>query len=96
MKTEKVGVVTILDNEGELVGIIYNDMSTRRKVMFKCEQMSEDEMIAVLEDKVERKMFVESIPEDFTINGEDGSSRGKGFGGGEGGRGFGGGGGKAK
>lgn len=95
MKTEKVGVVTILDNEGELVGIIYNDMSTRRKVMFKCEQMSEDEMIAVLEDKVERKLVV-SIPDDFTVYGEDGGNRGKGFGGSGGGRGFGGGGGKVK
>ena len=94
VKTEKVGVVTILDGEGELVGIIYNDMSTRRKVMFKCEQMSEDEMIAVLEDKVERKMFVESIPEDFTIHGENGGNQGKGFG--VGSRGFGGGGSKGK
>lgn len=55
METKKEGVVTI-HKEGELVGIIYNDMKTRNKVMYKCEQMSEDDMIAVIEGKVEPKV----------------------------------------
>lgn len=55
METKKEGVVTI-HKDGELVGVIYNDMQTRRKVMYKCEQMSEDEMIAVIEGKVEPKI----------------------------------------
>lgn len=55
METQKLGIVAIL-KEGELVGIIYNDVKTRTKSMYSCSPMSEDEMIAVIEGKVEQKV----------------------------------------
>jgi len=52
MHTEKVGVVVIHEGE-DLVGIIYNDLKKRTKVLYKCEPMSEEDIIAVIdcEDK---------------------------------------------
>jgi hypothetical protein len=55
MNTEKVGVITILQ-EGELVGMIYNNIYTRNRIWYKCVPMTEDEMVAIIEDKVEKKV----------------------------------------
>lgn len=75
METTKEGVVTIL-KDGELVGIIYNDMKTRNKVMYSCTQMSEDDMIAVIEGKTEPKIVGASGK-----GGGSGDGKGGGFGG---------------
>lgn len=55
MNTEKVGVVTIL-HEGELVGMIYNDIVKRQRVWYKCVLMTEEEMVDIIEKKVETKI----------------------------------------
>lgn len=55
METQKIGVVTIL-KDGELVGIIYNDVKTRTKTMYSCTPMGEDDMIAIIEGKVDEKI----------------------------------------
>lgn len=54
METREEGVVTIL-KEGELVGIIYNDMEKRSKILYKCEPMTQEEIVAVLTHKDEPK-----------------------------------------
>jgi hypothetical protein len=55
MNTEKIGVVTILQ-EGELVGMIYNNIRTRQRTWYKCVPMTEEEMVAIIEDTVEKKI----------------------------------------
>ena len=51
MKTEKIGVITIL-KDGELFGIIYNDIEKRNKVMYKCTPMTEEEMVEIIEKTI--------------------------------------------
>ena len=55
MNTEKIGVVTILQ-EGQLVGMIYNDIKTRNRVWYKCTPMTEEDMINVIENQVDSKI----------------------------------------
>lgn len=40
LKTSKEGVTVIFDQEGEVCGIIYKDMKSRKNVFYKCEEMS--------------------------------------------------------
>jgi hypothetical protein len=42
--TQKEGVTTIFDADGELEGIIYKDMKSRKNVFYKCEEMSMEEL----------------------------------------------------
>ena len=54
METKEEGVVTIL-KEGELIGIIYHDMNKRSKILYKCEPMTQEEIVAVVTHKEEPK-----------------------------------------
>jgi hypothetical protein len=47
MITQKIGVVTIVKDD-ELIGIIYNNIKTRSKVLYKCVPMTEDEIIEII------------------------------------------------
>lgn len=55
METEKLGVVTIL-SEGELVGMIYNDVKKHQRIWYKCVPMTEEDMVQIIEHKVEAKI----------------------------------------
>ena len=52
--TKEEGVVTIY-KDGELIGIIYNDMEKRSKILYSCLPMTQEEIVAVLTHKDEPK-----------------------------------------
>jgi hypothetical protein len=45
--TKEEGVVTI-HKDGELIGIIYNDMEKRSKILYSCLPMTQEEIVEVI------------------------------------------------
>jgi len=50
ISTKKEGVITI-HKEGEIIGIIYNDMATRSKRLFWVKEMDDEEIADLLSAK---------------------------------------------
>lgn len=42
--TEQEGVITLLNDKNELTGVIRKDPISRKNVVYKCEEMSFDEL----------------------------------------------------
>lgn len=42
--TQKEGVITIFDDEGELIAIIYKDMKSRKNIFYATTEMSMEEL----------------------------------------------------
>ena len=52
MKTTKEGVTTLLDNDGNLTGIIYKDMRSRKNIFYSCSEMSMEELEEMVQSDV--------------------------------------------
>ncbi len=50
LKAEESGVITLLDEKGELYGVIYKDMQSRKNVFYKCSEMSFSELSGLFDD----------------------------------------------
>lgn len=50
MKTAQEGVVTLFNKDGELTGILYKDMISRKNVMYSCKEMSMEEIEETLKN----------------------------------------------
>lgn len=40
LKPYEIGVITLLDEKGELYGLIYKDPATHKNIFYKCSEMS--------------------------------------------------------
>jgi hypothetical protein len=50
LKTDKEGIITLIDEEGELFGIIRKDMKSRKNIFYSCKEMSFDELTDIFQD----------------------------------------------
>ena len=50
MKTEKEGIITIFNNDNELIGIIRKDMVSRKNIIYSCSEMGFEELEALFKN----------------------------------------------
>ena len=48
IKVEK-GHVNLITDEGQLIGIVYHDMSKRSKILYECVEMEEEEIVSLIQ-----------------------------------------------
>jgi hypothetical protein len=46
-KTEQEGVMCLIDDKGELCGVIRKDMMTRKNIFYSCKEMSFEDLQAL-------------------------------------------------
>lgn len=46
--TEKESVVTVSNSKGELVGIVRRDPTTKKHLIYKCEEMVTDDIVGLI------------------------------------------------
>lgn len=52
MTTQEEGLLTILSEKGDLIGVVYKDTRNRKNVFYKCEEMDTEDLKQLLgEDK---------------------------------------------
>lgn len=66
--TEEVGV-TCITADGVFVGIIYSDMKTRSKKMYKVEEMSVEEITALIQKEVDVPYMRPDTPDEIAKKG---------------------------
>lgn len=44
METQKEGVITLFNKEGDLIGIIRKDMVSRKNIFYSCSEMDFDQL----------------------------------------------------
>lgn len=47
IKTEKEGVITLFNKEGELIGVVRKDMVSRKNVFYTCSEMDFEQLEAL-------------------------------------------------
>lgn len=50
-KTDQEGVITLKDNEGNLKGLIYKDLISRKNIFFSCQEMTFEELQTLFKDE---------------------------------------------
>lgn len=50
LTTKKEGVMTLFDESGELYGIIYKDMTSRKNIFYSCKEMSFEDLEGIFKD----------------------------------------------
>lgn len=49
METNLEGILTIKDNDGSLIGVVFNDMIKRSQVFYSCKEMGVEDIKQLLE-----------------------------------------------
>lgn len=50
LTTQQEGVITLFDEKGELYGIIYKDMKSRKNIFYSCSEMSFEELQTIFKE----------------------------------------------